>query len=75
VLFAQAVDRLRDARDLLDEAAQVESLPEGFAGALGAYESAVESLRRAIEEAVKWNDDKAELLYSRHSPLKRGRPA
>ena len=74
-LLAQAADRLRDARDLLDEAAEVESLPEGFAGALGAYERAVESLRRVMEEVVKWNEDKAELEFSRHSPLKRDRPS
>jgi hypothetical protein len=72
-LLAQAVDRLRDARDLLDEAAQVESLPEGLAGWYQAYEGVVESLRRNLDAALKWDDDKAELLFSRHSPLKRQR--
>lgn len=74
-LLAQAVDRLRDARDLLDEAAQVESLPAGLAGWFQAYEGVVESLRRNLDAALKWDDDKAELLFSRHSPLKpEGRP-
>jgi hypothetical protein len=72
-LLAQAVDRLRDARDLLDEAAQVESLPDGLAGWFQAYEGVVESLRRNLNAALTWDDDKAELLFSRHSPLNRDR--
>lgn len=63
-LLTQAVDRMRDARDLLDEAAQVEFLPEGLAGWFQAYEGVVESLRRNLDAALKWNDDKAKLLFS-----------
>jgi hypothetical protein len=74
-LVVQAVLRLKDARDLLDEAAQVESLPEGIAGSIAAYESVVESLRRNLDSMVKWNEDKAELLFSRHSPLNRDQTA
>jgi len=72
-LLAQAVDRLRDARDLLDEAAQVESLPEGLVGGFQAYEGVVESLRRTLDAVVKSTEDNAELWFSRHSPLKRDR--
>lgn len=72
-LLTHAVDRMRDARDLLDEAAQVEFLPEGLAGWFQAYEGVVESLRRNLDAALKWNDDKAKLLFSRHSPLNRER--
>jgi hypothetical protein len=74
-LLAQAVDRLRDARDLLDEAAQVDSLPDGLAGWFQAYEGVVESLRRNLDAALTWNDDKAELLFSRRSQLKRDQPS
>jgi hypothetical protein len=72
-LLAQAIDRLGDARDLLDEAAQVESLPDGLAGWFQAYEGVVEALRQNLNAASTWNDDKAELLFSRHSPLDRRR--
>jgi DNA-binding ferritin-like protein len=74
-LLAQAVDRLKDARDLLDEASQVEDLPEGLAGSFQAYESVVESLRRTLDAVVKTTEDKAELWFSRHSPLNRDLPS
>jgi hypothetical protein len=74
-LLARAIEHLRDARDLLDEAAEVESLPAGLAGGLRAYESVIESLRRTLDAIVKSADEKAELWFSRLSPLERDRPS
>ena len=69
-LLLEAIERLRDARDLMDEAA--EALPDtavSLAASLSAYESVIEALRQPLKAIAEWTDTKAELEYSRHSPL------
>jgi hypothetical protein len=61
-----ASERVREATELLTQAVDL-------AGWFQAYEGVVESLRRNLDAALKWNDDKAKLLFSRHSPLNRER--
>lgn len=70
-LKAQAVDHPRTARDLLDEASEVDGLPPGVAGAMGAHESVIDALRGLLAGEVQWTDEKAELLHSKHSPARR----
>ncbi len=40
-----------------------------LAASLSAYESVIEALRQPLKAIAEWTDTKAELEYSRHSPL------
>jgi hypothetical protein len=66
-LVEDAVEHLRAARDALDEASELDSLPPGVATGLREYEALVNAMRSVLKATCEWDDDKAEGLWLEQS--------